>query len=175
MSVNSETVTVLKDVVSKLPEGNRFLLSSICRLLQRISKEEAITKMGVKNLVIVFSATLNCSASNISHFINSAKEIFPDNLLARTKKEKFIVDIFDEDLFGNENKKSDRHKPDRPSDVFDLDDLQLPPVLKVESKMTKKRMKTIFDSDDEDEPTSNLFDKKVSLKKTYKPELDFLQ
>jgi len=171
----SEVVPVLKELVAKLPDGNRCLLSSICRLLQRISRNEAITKMGVQNLVIVFCATLNCPASILSNFITSAKEIFPDNLLARTKKEKIIIDIFDEDLFGNENKKNEVKKTTE-ADEFNSEDLELPPA---PERRTKKRLQTIFDGDSEDEEekvipmVSNK--PKIGAKRTYKPELSFLQ
>ena len=51
-------IEALKRVVNMIPEDNRKLLQSLCRLLRKIHLQSEINKMTATNLAIVFSPTL---------------------------------------------------------------------------------------------------------------------
>jgi len=71
----------LKRKIEELPDIQRCLLAHLMRLLQEISRNDAVTKMTVNNLVIIFVPTLSCS-SDIAHLmISHADEVFATELM----------------------------------------------------------------------------------------------
>jgi len=71
-----DKLTDLKRKVEELPPTHRCILANLMRLLQQISRNEAVTKMTVNNLVIIFVPTLACS-SDIAHaLISHASDMF---------------------------------------------------------------------------------------------------
>lgn len=83
-TVEGDLLGRIKTMVGALPAENRCLMSCLFWLLHKISKAEAVTKMGTQNLVIVFSATLNCSGAILTKIIKHAMDIFPENALQNT-------------------------------------------------------------------------------------------
>ncbi|KAK0334423.1 hypothetical protein LTR02_010162 [Friedmanniomyces endolithicus] len=65
----------LKTLVYSLPHETRLLLMSLFFLLSRIDANSDVSKMGARNLSIVFAPTLNMSTSLIATFIKDYKYI----------------------------------------------------------------------------------------------------
>jgi len=164
----SDVLAYTKSIVEGSPQENRYLLGCLFKLLNKISEREDVTKMGVKNLVIVFSAALHCSGTVITALIKHATLIFPENLLEKTvkindvitenKKEKSDADkggkkksLFDDegDIFGMEDdfQRITIKEDTEQSSVALVQDLWTSPVF----RRKKKGQKSIFDSDDEEE------------------------
>jgi hypothetical protein len=71
-----DTYDDLKQEIENLPAAQRCILGNLMRLLQNISKNEASTKMGTHNLVIIFVPTLNCSSNLVYTLISYADDLF---------------------------------------------------------------------------------------------------
>lgn len=69
----SEAFNIL---VNRLPEPNRELLEKLTAFLREIVDNEAVNKMNVRNVGIVFSPTLNIPAPLISLFVTDHGKIF---------------------------------------------------------------------------------------------------
>jgi hypothetical protein len=82
---DNRPVQELHDMVSQLTPAYRCFLSCLIKLLQVISQASEVTKMGVSNLVIVFSAALQCTGSFLTHVINYAHDLFPVDELVQTR------------------------------------------------------------------------------------------
>ncbi|PNS20558.1 hypothetical protein CAC42_6008 [Sphaceloma murrayae] len=63
-------------LVNRLPEPNRELLEKLTAFLREIVDNEAVNKMNVRNVGIVFSPTLNIPAPLISLFVTDHGKIF---------------------------------------------------------------------------------------------------
>jgi len=72
-----------KNMIDSLPEENKYLTGCLFTLLYKVSQQEKVTKMGVNNLVIVFSAALQCPGSVVTSLIQNATDIFPENLMEK--------------------------------------------------------------------------------------------
>jgi len=165
----SDVLEYTKSIVESAPQENRYLMGCLFKLLHKVSEQEGVTKMGVKNLVIVFSAALQCSGTVITTLIKHATHIFPDNLLEKTVKIDTIAEnnkiAINQLLSEKEVKKSNMFGDE--DDIFGMEDDFEPTKKKTDLDQSSvalvqdlckspafkkkwKSQKSIFDSDDED-------------------------
>jgi len=99
---DTNVVGSVKSMIDKLSEEAKCLLGCLFTLLAKVSKQEEVTKMGVTNLVIVFSPALQCSGTIVTTLIKHAATIFPENQLEKTTN-TFVFAAKTEDVHDNIN------------------------------------------------------------------------
>jgi hypothetical protein len=67
--------------MGELPKMNRAVLEQLLHLLHEITMNEAVTKMNVVNLAIVFSPTLHCPMETMKMLISNFNDIFNYRLI----------------------------------------------------------------------------------------------
>jgi len=76
-----DAIFSLREILYTLPTCNHALLSVLFDLLHEVAQHSESNKMSVKNLAIVFSPTLGCSAEMVSCLIENYGEIFHHDLI----------------------------------------------------------------------------------------------
>jgi len=100
----TDFVASVKSIVDKLSQETKCLLGCLFTLLAKVSQQEDVTKMGVTNLVIVFSPALQCPGTIVTALIKHAATIFPENLLERTTN-TFVFAVKTDDVTDNNSPK----------------------------------------------------------------------
>ena len=72
---------MIAQLIVQIPKMNRCVLEMLLKLLHEVLQNEAITKMTVINLAIVFSPTLNCPMELTKTLITHFEDIFNYDLI----------------------------------------------------------------------------------------------
>jgi len=98
----------LHDMVKQLTPSYHCFLSCLIKLLCTVSHAQEVTKMGIPNLVIVFSAAFQCTGSFLGHLINYAHELFPVDELGQTREK-----VEEENKIKREKERLEREEKER--------------------------------------------------------------
>ncbi|XP_065899319.1 ralA-binding protein 1-like [Dysidea avara] len=90
-----QQIIAMREVLADMPSHNRLMLGWLMVHMSHIVKHVSVNKMGIPNIIIVLSPTLQTSPAVLAIMLNNVKEIFSDVTITkyvRPQEEEVVIE-----------------------------------------------------------------------------------